>query len=208
MLDKPEQTVSNVRSPGPRLPPASLVGYGLALGLGMIAAAWVWQVLLGDQTLADWFPRANWAGDLALGGLGGLVFALAAWRLVRRVPALRRIERLLVSTLDMPALRYHHAILIGLVAGVPEEILFRGAVQPALGLALTAVVFGALHALTPAYFVYATVAGLLLGGLAEWREGLLAPIAAHVAVDAVMVALLIRDWRRRQEAAPPPPDGN
>jgi uncharacterized protein len=66
---------------------------------------------------------------------------------------------------------------------VGEETLFRAFLQaaaiqglePALpasaaavaGVAGTSLVFGALHALTPTYFIYATAAGALLGGC-QW----------------------------------------
>jgi uncharacterized protein len=65
-----------------------------------------------------------------------------------------------------------------------------------LGLLVTSLLFGALHAVTFAYFVYATVAGALLGALALWRDGLWAPIAAHTVIDVIMFALLIRRWRK------------
>lgn len=184
--------------PVPRLAPGRLLGTGLLLGLGMIAAAWVWRGAPGDHIPANWFPAARWAAYVGLGALVGGIFTLAAWRLLDRVPALKRIELLLVSVLDMPALRYRHAALLGLVAGIPEEILFRGAMQPAFGLVLTSLCFGVLHGITRAYFVYATLAGMMLGALAVWSDGLWASIAAHTVIDAVMLALLIRSWRDDQ----------
>lgn len=184
-----------------RIPPQALIGYGLLLGLAMIVIAWGWRLISGGNVA--WFPLRGWLSDLAIGTLLGTAFAFMAWVLLDRVPALKRIELLLVHTLDMDKLRYHHAFQIGLVAGIPEEILFRGALQPSLGLLLTSVIFGALHGITRGYFVYAAVAGLLLGALVEWRGGLWAAIAAHTMVDAVVFALLIRSWRRRTQSSPP-----
>jgi len=100
----------------------------------------------------------------------------------------------------MPALRPHHAVILGLLAGVPEEILFRGALQPTLGLLVTSLVFGALHAVTFAYFIYAGIAGMFLGALALWRGALWAPIAAHTVIDVIMFALLIYGWQTRERA--------
>lgn len=67
--------------------------------------------------------------------------------------------------------------LLALGAGVGEETLFRGFLQSAAiqglagvlpaefatacGLAAASVVFGALHALTPSYFLFATAAGFV-----------------------------------------------
>ncbi|NDJ77990.1 MAG: CPBP family intramembrane metalloprotease [Chloroflexi bacterium] len=176
--------------------PQRLLGFGALFGLGMIALAVVWQgVLRGNVSITDWFPGESWPVDVLLGSALGVTFALGAWRLLDVLPSMQRIERLLADSLQIHRLRYVHALLLGLVAGIPEEILFRGAIQPTLGWPLTALLFGALHAITRTYFVYATVAGLLLGGLALWRDGLWAAIAAHSAVDAVLFALLVRKWR-------------
>lgn len=186
-----------------RLRPRVLTGYGSLLGALMVAMGVGWALLAGDEGPGAWFPRERWLADLLLGALVGAGFAAAAWGLFGRVPALRRIERRLVALLDMAALRPHHAVIFGLLAGVPEEILFRGALQPTLGLLVTSLVFGALHAVTLAYFVYAGVAGMLLGALALWRGALWAPIAAHTVIDVIMFALLIRRWQtgaRAQES--------
>ena len=180
-----------------RVAPSTLIVYGTLLGLGMITLAAAWTGILRGQDLRAWFPRAHWLADVALGTLTGVLFALLAWQLLDAVPALKQIERLIIRTLEMRALRYYHAVLFGLLAGVPEEILFRGALQPTLGLLLTSIVFGALHAVTPAYFVYASTAGVVLGVLADWSGALWMPITAHAVIDLVMFALLIRMWRRR-----------
>lgn len=178
-----------------RLHPRVLAGYGSLLGAVMVAAGIGWALLTGQNGPGAWFPRERWLADLLLGVLLGTAFAAVAWGLFGRIPALQRIERRLVALLDMPALRAHHVLIFGLLAGVPEEILFRGALQPTFGLLITSLVFGALHAVTFAYFVYATVAAGLLGALALWRGALWAPIAAHTVVDVVLFALLMRRWR-------------
>jgi membrane protease YdiL (CAAX protease family) len=174
-----------------------LIAYGALFGVLMVAAAWLWAVVLRDRSLTGWFPSERRAIDLALGSAIGLVAAVGAWPLVDRITALRQIRTLLNDMLDMDSFRWYHAPLIGLVAGIPEEILFRGAIQPELGWILTAILFGAVHAVTRAYFVYATLAGALLGGLTLWRGGLWAPIAAHTVIDAVMFGLLLWHWRHR-----------
>jgi membrane protease YdiL (CAAX protease family) len=186
---------------GRRIHPHTLMAYALLLGLAMIAAAWLWAGVIRGRDLGAWFPAAHWPADVILGGLAGTGFALGIWALLDFVPAFRRIEQLLLSVLDMDALRWYDPLLFGLLAGIPEEILFRGAMQSALGWPLTSVLFGALHALSLAYFVYATVAGALLGGLAIWGGGLWAPMAAHIAIDTIMFALLIYRWRRTPPAA-------
>lgn len=181
--------------------PSVLATYGILLGIVMIAVAVIWRLVLGDGSLARWFPAQTWALDLALGAFIGLFFSVAAWSVFKHVPSFRDIKTLIIRSIDMQTLSPRHAVMFGLIAGIPEEILFRGAIQPVLGWLLTALLFGALHGVTPAYFVYATFASVLLSGLAIWRDGLWAPIAAHTVIDISMFLLLMRTWRRRQRRA-------
>ncbi|MBN1679872.1 MAG: CPBP family intramembrane metalloprotease [Anaerolineae bacterium] len=181
-----------------RIHPRVLAAYGSVFGLGMIVGAWVWTRLIHTGNRGAWFPATHWPVDIGIGSLGGAAFALIAWALFERVPALRRVGQLILNTLDMNALRVHHAVMFGLIAGIPEEILFRGALQPTLGWVITSLIFGALHGITPAYFAYATVAGGVLGWLTLWRDGLWAAVAAHVTIDTIMFLLLIQRWRRER----------
>lgn len=180
---------------------SELAAYGVLLGVVMIAVAAVWRIGFGDDTLATWFPAERWLLNLMLGAAIGPVFSVAAWLVFRQVPSFRHIKTLILRSIDMRTLAPHHAVIFGLAAGIPEEILFRGALQPAIGWLLTSLLFGALHGVTPAYFAYGTLASILLSGLAVWTDGLWAPIAAHTMIDISMFLLLMRTWRRRQRRA-------
>ncbi len=186
------------QSPAQREPinPNRLSLYATAFGLALVALALLWTAVLWKRPI-DWFPREHWALDLALGAITGTLYALIAWTLAHTIDTFRRLKDLLIQSLDMNALRPAHALLFGLIAGVPEEILFRGALQPVLGWIITSLIFGVLHSITPTYFIYASAAGALFSGLTIWRGGLWAPIAAHAAIDTIMFLLLIRDWHRR-----------
>lgn len=184
------------RPGGRRIHARTLTLYAALFGLGMILTAWLWTSVIQGRDPGAWFPTGHWPVDLILGGLFGVGFALVAWKLLDYVSVFQRMEQMLTGLLDMDALRMYDALLFGLLAGIPEEILFRGAMQAALGWGITSVLFGALHAVSPAYFAYATLAGALLGGLAIWRGGLWAPIAAHVTIDTCMFILLLHRWRR------------
>lgn len=81
--------------------------------------------------------------------------------------------------------------LLSIVAGVSEELLFRGVLQQGLAgwignagaLAVASVVFGVAHFITPAYFLLATVMGAYLGWLYFWAGNLLLPILVHALYD-------------------------
>ena len=78
-------------------------------------------------------------------------------------------------------------VVIALAAGIGEELLFRGALQPEIGLIPASLVFGALHTGgrgTLAFGCWVAVMGAALGWLAVATGGLLAPIVAHALYDA------------------------
>ncbi len=199
-IEASEESVMNIPTPPDhssprRMHPRALSLYGALFGASMIALAALWRDVIRGKDLNGWFPAEGWIVDLLLGAGIGIIFALIAYRLIDLIPAMRRIEHLIVNTLDMEALTVAYILWFGLIAGIPEEILFRGAIQPDAGLVAAAIIFGALHAISRMYFVYATTAGLLLGLLAEWSGGLWMPIAAHVMIDVVMFLLLLTRWR-------------
>lgn len=91
-------------------------------------------------------------------------------------------------------------LALSVLAGVSEEILFRGVLQTAamermpvvLAIMLPSLLFGALHARTALYAAIAAGVGAYLG-LLFWMTGsLVAPIIAHSLYDFVAF-----DWTRR-----------
>jgi membrane protease YdiL (CAAX protease family) len=84
------------------------------------------------------------------------------------------------------------AVLTSISAGVGEELLFRGALQPRLGVVLTALLFGALHVQyqVPGMLVIVLV-GLALGAVKE-RTSTTFSIVVHVVYD--LGAFLLPDF--------------
>lgn len=113
----------------------------------------------------------------------------------------------LITALPTPALA-----LLAAAAGLGEEAMFRGALLPlasaaaaaagadaatsaALALAATSVLFGALHAVTPLYFAWATAAGALFGW--EWYAtggSLSACALTHGLYDFIAFVVIARTW--------------
>jgi membrane protease YdiL (CAAX protease family) len=103
-----------------------------------------------------------------------------------------------------PASLFQLAVLAA-GAGIGEEALFRGwlqpaladATSPALGLVLASLLFGLAHALTALYAVLATLIGLYLGLLDLATGNLLVPILVHSVYDFIALT----QWRQAARAS-------
>jgi len=118
------------------------------------------------------------------------------------VDLLRVMDELIV-----PAFRRSSILelaMVALLAGLGEEMLFRGVIQRVLitrlagplgvwvGLGVTSVLFGMCHAITKTYVVLAGVMGLYFGWLLLASGNLLVPITAHTLYDFLALLYLIR----------------
>ncbi len=90
-------------------------------------------------------------------------------------------------------------VVISALAGLGEEVLFRGVMQTALAgavglwlaVAFTSIVFGFAHFISVTYAVYATVVGVYLGVLLIVFGNLLVPVVAHAAYDCLALVYLV-----------------
>lgn len=176
-------------------------------GLGLTALLAGWMLGLPVGAWINWSVRAVWWG-LA----GGAALLILLW-LCRRYPfgPVGRLMRL-VDGFAGPlfgACRWPDLLLISALAGIGEELFFRGFLQdalqtfalgwsgaaaPWLALAVTSVLFGFAHCVSREYVVFAALLGALLGFLALATGSLLAAIVAHAAYD--FVALLVLTQKR------------
>lgn len=117
------------------------------------------------------------------------------------------IRRFLLQTLG-PNLHRHHwlnLLLLAAIAGVSEELVFRGVLQPwmeahwgaAAGLLGSNLIFGLVHAVTPIYAVLAALVGLYLGFSLDFGDSrnLLTPIIIHGLYDFLAFIALMRVYR-------------
>jgi uncharacterized protein len=92
---------------------------------------------------------------------------------------------------------------ISLLAGVSEEMLFRGALQlgigklcsPAVGITASAAFFGLAHFMTAFYALIAGIIGVYLGIIFMCTGNLLSVIIAHFLYDLLALLYLVK-WRR------------
>jgi membrane protease YdiL (CAAX protease family) len=104
--------------------------------------------------------------------------------------------------------------LLSLMAGVGEEMLFRGFLQRALaqwwgvwlGVAVANVLFGLVHCITPTYAVLATLIGAYLSGWWLATGNLLVVMVAHGLYDFVALVYLVHGTSPKASQGPPVPE--
>ncbi len=175
-----------------------LVAAAVEGGLGVVALLLGWAT--GCWPLYDF----RWDGADLGWGVAASVPMLLVFAAAERWPVgpLRSVRKLFDEVLRPFFGRCSVAELaaVALLAGVGEELFFRGLLQAGLqywlgwwlALLLASVVFGLFHALNAAYVVLAAVLGLYLGALWLWTGNLLAPIVAHALYDFVALVYLMR----------------
>ena len=183
-----------------------LLGVLVEGGLAVLACVLGWA--LGQPVWERWHWSAR---DVAL-GVGAslpmlLAFALCLWWPVGPLSRIRQFCEEVVRPLFSPCSVVDLAV-ISLMAGVGEEMLFRGVLQeilsarlnPWLGLAAASVVFGFFHPITPGYIVLAAAMGAYLGGLWLATSNLLTVSITHGLYDFLVLAYLADKWPRVRAA--------
>jgi len=173
----------------------ALCFYGALLAVALAWSSWSGRsVLYASQAAAE-------AGiaPLSNAALGFAVAAVAIWS-SRQVTERTRwgdaLARELAEMLGKRSAR--ECVVLAVSSGVAEEVFFRGALQPVLGWLLASLVFGLVHfapkrELLP-WAGFALIAGLVLGALFESTGNLVAPIVAHVGINAVNLRRLVRRY--------------
>ncbi len=170
----------------PRTPLAALVYVALA------ALAVGWAALRGNLDLyhhpAPWlflgFPASTGVA-VALGLAVGVATIALTRLLVRTTGWARALHGDLREVLG--PLTGAQIGALALASGVAEELFFRGAMQPALGIVLSSLAFGLVHVgPTRRYLpwtVWATVMGFVFAFLYRATGELAAPLVAHVLIN-------------------------
>jgi len=137
----------------------------------------------------------------ASGLIYGTFAALIAWRIVQN-PYLERTNLFFTNLIGPIRLSTWEIVFISFCAGTGEEILFRGAVQPWLGIWATSFLFVGLHGyLNPwnkPLLVYGLFMVLIILGIGFMAQtmGLIAAICAHTAVDIILLNALATKWKK------------
>lgn len=180
---------------------------GGILILGLLIA-WLVGINLGEVWI--------WSSESILRGVLATIPMLVVFGVTERCDwdPFSRIRKFLNETLGPVIVRCSiwELLYLAFLAGISEEILFRGAIQNSLALwsvvgsvLITNLLFGICHAFSRAYFFLATAAGFYLSWVAGWEEqNLLPAVLAHTLYD--FVALLFVRWEAARELEAEPAD--
>jgi len=219
-LPEPDLRDSGPPEPGgpEQVPPPSNFALVAAIfegGLAVIAVGLGWLLSIDPMaTLHHAWADLGWALLATLPPLGLLWLCLICpWRPFRRLSHV--VDRFMLPLLARCSLA--ELAVISTLAGLGEEMLFRGIVQagitrwveqvpfpdtwqpPAVesiaawaGLGAAAVLFGLAHRITNLYALLAGLIGLYLGWLWLWTGNLLVPIVVHALYDFLALAYLVK----------------
>jgi membrane protease YdiL (CAAX protease family) len=137
--------------------------------------AWYWQLIIGT------------AYGLLAGFLANFIVGASFMKPVR-IKYERMFEGFDLSLSEI--------WFISFCAGVGEELLFRGAIQPLIGIPLTSIIFVAIHGYLNPKDWRITIYGVFMTGII-WiigigavQVGLLSAIVAHMLIDVVLLGAL------------------
>ena len=167
----------------------------LALGLGWLAGI-------------DPLETLEWDWLALLAGIVVTVPMFGLFLLSMRFPVgpLLPIKRFLIEILgpSLAVCRWYDLVLLAILAGFSEELLFRGLLQPWFarggylsGLVGSNLLFGLAHCITPMYAAIAALVGAYLGLSldATGEPNLLVPIIAHGLYDYLAFLVVARSFR-------------
>ena len=176
----------------------SRAGLILALYGGLAAIAVVIAAVRGDFNIyllegVETSPL-RLAASLAIGVAIGLAFVFLSRLAVHRFSWARQLHRDFRGILGK--LSSKEILILAVASSVGEELLFRGALLPWLGLWPQAVIFALLHIGPGARFLPWTLSsfgiGVLFGYLYLWTGDLGAPIAAHFVINYLNLHFIAR----------------
>lgn len=174
------------------------IGIAFEGGLALFALALGW--LLGHPPL----PKIQWSSQDAAWGGAACLPMLAAFVVCIRWPVgpLIRIKQFSEEFIRewFAACTLPELALISVVAGIGEEMLFRGVIQsafsawinPLAGVVIASLLFGLMHPITPFYILLAGLMGAFLGWIFIASGNLLPVIITHGLYDFLALAYLTR----------------
>ncbi len=175
--------------------------------IGMPLLAWVIMSFLPDFDYPAYFISEEpilW--QIAAGLLYGTIAAFLAQGII----SLKFMKKLTFRYAEMIGsmnLNTNDIIFISFCAGFGEEVLFRGVIQPHLGILASSIIFVALHGYISfvnwrmsVYGAFMTLVIIGIGYLVEWG-GLIPAIIAHTIIDVILLLFINQKLKKIRENA-------
>jgi len=173
-------------------------------------------VFLGWIADIDPFEHLYFSENALLYGLFGTLplFLIFLAMQQMRFASVIQVRQILLDTLGPSLHRYQWAdlLILAAIAGISEEILFRGVIQPWMenswgmtaGLIASNILFGLVHAVTPLYAILAASVGIYLGLFLDYggERNLMTPIVIHAVYDFLAFLVIMKLYRKKLENTP------
>ena len=139
---------------------------------------------------------------LGLGLMGAAVLLIANYLFEVQFASYKIFRQVLMQMIGSATIPV--ALYLAFISALGEELLFRAALQPVLGLAGTALLFGLLH-LGPQgsisiWTLWAIISGFMMGWIFDSTGNLWPALICHFLVNAVSMLTLRVQYRRFMEA--------
>lgn len=148
-----------------------------------------------DKTLFSLIAeQQNWLLQILTGSMFGVVLGVAAVLLIRH-PAYRHIlkDYAIIRQIQEFSLTPVLIFFVSIIAGITEEVLFRAAIQPLLGVWITSLIFIAIHGYIRfksanhfLFTLFTFVLSMVLGLLTMYL-GVVSSMAAHAIYDVIVL---------------------
>ncbi len=154
-------------------------------GIAVIAA-----LLLASYFEIHLFPLTmNPLRDILNGTLGAVpplaLFLFTVSKRGKNIPLLGSLRKTVFTELKpiFSDARFLDLVIISLLAGFAEELLFRGIIQVRFGIIPASILFGLVHFISPAYAIITMIMGFYIGIFFHVYGTLLIPIQLHFIYD-------------------------
>ena len=213
-VDGPSRSDSNLGLPAADMQRGEPAGERGMVTLAVLFEGGLAVLALGIGWLVGFWPLQDFSWSISglLWGVAGTVPPVIGLLLIDRFPigpmaGLKKVVEELIVPL-FRKLSIAHLAVIALLAGIGEELLFRGLLQGGLdsylqqylspaaatgtALAVSSIVFGLMHPITRTYVVLCVMVGIYLGAIWLLTGNLLVPIIVHGLYDFVALVYLVR----------------
>ncbi len=172
----------------------------LALGAAVEGGLVVISLFVAGYLNVEILPLTrNALRDIFIGTVGALppfvLFLFTLSESAKKIPVLGSLRGTVINEVrhvfsNSTVLDF---VIISLLAGIGEELLFRGIIQVKLGIIAASILFGLVHYISRAYVIITVIMGLYIGMFFRIYESLLVPIQIHFVYD--LMALLYLKYR-------------